>query len=169
MEIYELQLEDGEVLEKKEVRKTLDKLQASPHGGTATEYMELLVYSVKMSNIVNQYMVLKALNETKHMSLLKGIAKPKNLQILSFVLILHQNSYQMTSVIRNTLRLLQRLDKFKVIRGTELACTHKLCTHKFSKILFELTKHLDQEVRTLASSFQKLQFSMPLDGKCIFK
>ncbi|KAG0570026.1 hypothetical protein KC19_6G133400 [Ceratodon purpureus] len=162
----QFQLEDGEVVEKKEVLKTLDKLCASPKGGTATEYMELLVYSLKMGNTIDQFMVLKALMETKQMSLLKAIAKPKNLHILSSMLIMHQKCFQMTPVLRNTLRLLQRLENCKVLRGTDLGCTHEFCTHMFSQILFKLTKHSDHEVRTLASSFQKLRFSMP-NGKCI--
>ncbi|KAG0601229.1 hypothetical protein M758_11G094700 [Ceratodon purpureus] len=164
--IYQFELEDGEIMEKKEVIKTLDELCASPKGGAATEYMELLVYSLKTGSIINQSMVLKALVETKHMSLLKAIAKPKNLHILSSILIMHQNCYHKTPVLRNTLRLLQRLDKNKVLRGTDLACTHKFCTHMFSKILFNLTNHSDHEVRILASSFQKLRFSIPKD-KCI--
>ncbi|KAG0629982.1 hypothetical protein M758_1G144500 [Ceratodon purpureus] len=165
-EIYQFQLEEGEVLEKKEVVKTLDKLSASPKGGTATEYMELLVYCLKTGNTIKQSMILKALMETKHKSLLKAIAKPKNLNILSCMLIMHQKSYEMTPVLRNTLRLLQLLDKYKMLQGTDLACTHKFCTHKFSKILFDLTKHSDYEIRSLASSFQKLRFSMP-NEKCI--
>jgi hypothetical protein len=162
------ELEEGEFLVPKNVAKCIDELVAFPHGGlnkaggTPSRYLELLVYTLKTGNLRNQSIVMTTLLETRHKSVLQGIIKADGMHVFSYMLNQHQHSFEMTPIVRLTLRVLQHLESHAALPGDDLTCSSpNFCAIQFSQTLFQLTKHSDSRVRTLASTFQKLRFCMP--------
>ena len=165
------QLEEGELLQPMNVPKAINQLCTSPRGGlaiaraaahTASRCLELLVHAFKSGSARDLALVLNVILETNHKSLLKAIVKAHGLHIFFYMLSKHQHAFEMTPIVRMTLRVLQHLEKHGVLQGGDLTCqAPHFCMQEFSQLLFSLTKHWDAKVRDLACSFQKLRFHMP--------
>ena len=164
------QKEEGEFLQPMNIPNLLDDLITSPTGGldphnanAAHDYLDILIYALKVQSARSLSILLTVVLNTTSKSLLTAIfLKKKGLQVLAAMLIILQHSFQMTPILRLTLRVLQHLENRQVLRGAKLTCSAPhFCTHDFSQILYDLTKHSDPQVQALAKTFQKVRFHMP--------
>lgn len=143
-----------------------------PEGGlnkqacTANAFLKLFSSAVCSESSRNLSILLEAVLRTNSKSTLHRIFMPKleitGLHILVTMLWKFQGTRLLTAILRKGLRVLQHLAKHGVMEGRGLThCTPRFCMHMIPKLIYNLTKHGDDQVRALASTLQKLSFQMP--------
>ncbi|KAG0603247.1 hypothetical protein M758_10G078600 [Ceratodon purpureus] len=128
----------------------------------ANRQLELLIFTLKTGRVHNLSMVLSALVEIEHKSVLRGIIKLHGVQVFSYMLNAHKCSFETIPILRSTLHVLQHSEWHGVFRDVDLTCSGpEVCTVLFSQPVFDLTMYSNSQICTLASTFHNLNLDSP--------